>query len=165
MSKHPLLPKDYSDSATQSAIIFALSPYKITDRNIVINPQLKWNLHKAWGDAHELLASGAWKYRGNNTAEIGYEFVANTDKEIEELNTIIAGIVAHQILEPEYGLAFQRIDYKKGGEVSLFVSASVGEKLKQLLPARALLPVSETSHSHWWNLSILKRWIKIGNKE
>jgi len=147
MSKHPLLPHHYTDSATKSAILFALSPYKITLREDIANPNLKWNLSKAWQDAETVLARRNWKYRGaGEELEKEYEFSADSESEVEELNLIIAGLVAYEILEPESGVAIRRLEYKKGGEVSIIISKQTTEILKQLFPGTQ--QVEETGNSN-----------------
>ncbi len=135
MAKHPLLPKEYTDSATQSAIFYALNSYKITERPDVVNPQLKWNLHKAWQDAKELLARSKWQFRGDSeNIHAGYELSANSEKEMHNINIIMAGIVACQIIEPEYGLTFSSIEHKKGGEITLVISSPMANILKGMFP-------------------------------
>lgn len=162
MSKHPFLPKEYSDSATQTAILFALSPYKILDRSDIVNPNLKWDLLKAWQDAEILLKKRVWKRRDNEDAsEISYELAADTDTDIDELNCIIAGIVAYQILEPDSGLAIGRIAHRKGGEMVMIISAYVADKLKELIPESFAQNDPEKINKPWWNIL---SWIKIGNK-
>ncbi len=138
MTKHPLLPKDYTDSITHANIIYALNIYANEGSEGVANPRLKWDLHSAWEDAQELLAKSHWRY---NTGEdldknyADYVLAAYTEDEIEDLNKIIAGIVGHQILEPDTQIAFRRIEHKKGGEMSLIISNSVAEVLNKRFPS------------------------------
>jgi len=154
MTRNPLLPEDYPDSATQASILFALSPYKISERNDISNPVLKWNLPRAWKNAEESFLLARWKKIGaDEISEGGYTLSANSEAEIEQLNAIIAGIVAYQILEPESEVAFRRLVHKKGGEVSLVISLEVLEKLKKLIPALSFSNHHENQQkSWWWNL-------------
>jgi hypothetical protein len=154
MSRHPLLPKQYTDSNTQSAILFALGPHKINDRADIANPQLKWNLTQAWKDSEELLAGAQWTVLSALGEE--YEIAADSENEIEALNPMIAGIVAYEILNPESGISLKRVEHRKGGEMALIISGDVVQKLKKLLPEP---PVSDVigSGKRWWSML---NWIK-----
>ena len=154
MTKNPLLPKEYSDSGTQSAILFAFGPHKINDRSDIANPQLKWNLQQAWQHSQELLAGAKWTPR--SALEEEFEISADSDKEIEALQPMIAGIVAYEILHPESGISLKRVEHRKGGEMALVISGDVLIKLKKLLPES---PESDVigSGKRWWSML---NWIK-----
>lgn len=141
MTKHTLLPDNYQDSITKTAILFALKPYTNPGSGNMSNPHMRWDLHKAWGKAEDLLPHSRWRYIESlafdpETAE--YALSAYTDTEVERMNIVIAGIVAYQIMNPEEGIFLQRVEHKKGGETMLVISHSAAEALKKILPAMTL---------------------------
>src|SRR5262249_40319463 len=141
MSKNPLLPGDYRDSVIQANILYALKKYENPGTSGIINPQIKWKLHQAWEEAEELLARSRWHYRESpilDAAETEYELTADSDDEVDRVNTIIAGLVAYQIMNPERKVALRRIEHKKGGEMSLVVSSKIAKILKELFPTMRL---------------------------
>lgn len=137
MTKTPLLPplpREYVDSATKTSIYHALKPYENPGSDNVVNPQMKWDLHKAWNDAQELLAHSRWHYNDSHVVEkenAEYELAADTDEEMDRVNTIIAGIVAFQMLNPKEKISIHRIEHKKGGEMNVTVSHVAALELKK----------------------------------
>ncbi len=131
MSRNPLLPDRYTDASLQASILYALRPYVITDRSDIVNPQMKWNLQKAWNEAEDLFAKSIWKQR---EADGTYELSADTDHEIDNLNTIIAGVMAHEIMHPDEGLYIRRVEHRRGGEVALIIASSAADALQEMFP-------------------------------
>lgn len=141
MAKNPLLPGDYIDSVTQATILFALKPYENEDSSGVSNPNLKWKIHQAWEDAGEQLAHSHWQSHSSIAFEeegSAFEISADADAEIDRLNTIIAGIVAYQIINPDTKIALHSILHKKGGEVTLVIENYAARALKELFPTMRL---------------------------
>lgn len=142
MTKHVLLPDTYKDSATHAAILSALKPYEMPGASAINNPNTRWNLHKAWEEAGDLLEHSRWHYNDKKSFDVEsaeYLFPAYTNMEIEHANIIMAGIVAGQILNPEKEIFMRRIEFKKGGEVDLAISSSVAGMLRDAFPGMQLL--------------------------
>ena len=141
MPKNILLPREYDTPAIQAAILCALKEYDQCGNIFVDNPQVKWDLHKAWRQAEALLTSSRWKHRGHIAfgADFSeYELSAETEGEIREANTIIAGIVAYQIMYPELRVVIRDIIHRKGGAISIVISAWVAETLQEMVPTMML---------------------------
>lgn len=142
MAKHSLLPEIYKDSATHTAIIFALKPFEnkaISDAN---NPALKWNLYKAWDKAEELLEHSRWLFDDSSAFDpqtMEYVLSAYTDKERERNDGIIAGIVGYQMLNPQEGIAIRRIEFRKGGEINIVLSHPVAKSLQEKVAGMVLI--------------------------
>jgi hypothetical protein len=134
MAKSLLLPKDYTDPVTRSTIFYALKPYENPGTEEIVNPLAKWDLRKAWNLAEEALSESRWRLRDDLEVTQEYELAADTDNEIERANLIIAGIVAYQIMNPDSKIGLRRIEHKKGGEMSLIISAAAAAELKKLVP-------------------------------
>ncbi len=131
MTKHPLLPENYGDAKMHTSILHALKPYEYAAGSVVANPQLKWDLASAWDDAQTLLQRGDWHEDRDNAA---WQRIADNEEEKDNLDIIIAGMVARQMLEPESGYTIRRIEHKTGGEMVLTISNTVAEVLKQDFP-------------------------------
>jgi len=141
VTRHSLLPENYKDPATRAAILFALKPYENPGGGGANNPNVRWNLHKAWEEAENLLAHIRWRHVESlafdpETAE--YELSGYTDEDSKRINIAMAGIVAYQIMEPDSGVSIRRLEHKKGGEVNLVISHAVAEALKALAPSMVL---------------------------
>jgi hypothetical protein len=135
--KSLLLPKEYTlDITLQTTILSALSPYRITQRNDIINPKATWDLTRAWEDAVIFLRRSTWILYDNPeySPEIRYEMQADSECEIDCMHTVIAGIVAYQLMEPESGISIRQVKHKPGGEVALIVTTHVADLLKKLFP-------------------------------
>jgi len=156
MKKHPLLPASYSDGTLQAAILQALKPYETTQRNDVVNPHLKWNLRKAWNDSEELLAKGGWKKKNDDTLS-GWELAADSDGEVDNLNRVLAAVVARQIIEEESGYAVRRIEYKKGGEVNLLISDEMKDILQKAYPGAKFIADEKPQGGMKWLQMVIKR--------
>ena len=160
MAKNALLPDSYKDSITQTGIMYALKEYEVPGAEAVVNPNTKWNLHKAWARAEELLPRTHWQNHHDDESE--YELSADSDEEVERLNQIIAGIVAYQIMNPKDKIFLRHIEHKKGGEVTLVISALTGELLKRKFPM-LLLP-GETRHEEEGGKKHFLDYLKIWKK-
>jgi hypothetical protein len=133
--KHPLLPECYTDEATHRLVLSALSPYErgTRDRITLSNPVVKWDLQKAWDAAQPVLKTARWHYRGikdDDTPIAEWEMTADNDEEKDNLYTLIAGIIARQIMEPESGYSLLRVEVRKGGEIGLFISGPMQALLR-----------------------------------
>jgi len=152
---NPLLPKEYTDSSVQSAILYALAPYKINPRGDVINPNLKWNLSKAWKEAEVLLPKANWRRKEDDEVDelaAGYELSAYSDAEVETLNSIVAGIIAYQTMEPDSGFSIRRVEHRKGGEMALIISGYALEKIREKFPESAAEGGAAKGYKRWWNI-------------
>ncbi len=119
-----------------AAILSSLAPYeRIADSK---DPHFRWDLPKAWREAQPLLKRAHWRYNGGDgedTADAGWELTASTEQEQKNLHTIVAGIVAHQIEDPDSKLAIRRVEYRAGGETGLIISNHMKAQLADMFPA------------------------------
>ena len=138
----PMLPKEYADSATKTAIYHALKPYESPGTGDIVNPLVRWDVYRAWSDAQEWLALSRWRYNDSRVVEkdnAEYELAADTDEETDHANIIIAGLVAFQFLHPESKISIHRIEHKRGGEMELVISHDTALELLQKVPTMQLL--------------------------
>lgn len=133
MPKSLLLPKDYIDPVTRSIIFYALKPYENPNTEEAINPNIKWDLRKAWNAGEDVIAQSRWQAK-DTLGVREYEFAADTDAELESANIIIAALIAYQTMNPDEPVAIRRIEHTKGGEMVIVISAAAADALKKLIP-------------------------------
>jgi hypothetical protein len=131
--QHSILPYPYARGPLHQTVIEALSPYISGDA-----AAQAWDLEKAWNEARRLLAKKEWKYHNPgadfDVVEVEFTLRGNAAFEKAELNTIVAGIVAKQMMEPQSGVAVKRIERTRKGDMNVVLSPHSAHALRQLVP-------------------------------